>query len=159
MFAHTSRGQESRPTSHDMQMQLEHLYLFKEPWMREREEAEGGRSEELRKRERERESLTWPAVDPHRLSETQEENTNVTTLTRSRRETTDERREERLVRKGEKMREKWLFFVVIISEMNANLEELIEVVIVLFSCGGSGSLEPHLWWTAMSAVHCGYQLG
>lgn len=56
MFAHTSHGQESRPTSHDMQMQLEHLYLFKEPRMREREEAEGGRSEELRENERERES-------------------------------------------------------------------------------------------------------
>ncbi|ROL47102.1 hypothetical protein DPX16_18900 [Anabarilius grahami] len=39
-----------------MQMQLEHLYLFKEPRMREREEAEGGRSEELRENERERES-------------------------------------------------------------------------------------------------------
>ncbi len=112
MFAHTSRGQESRPTSHDMQMQLEHLYLFKEPWMREREEAEGGRSEELRKRERERESLTWPAVDPHRLSETQEENTNVTTLTRSRRETTDERKRRKASKKGRENEGKMLFFVV-----------------------------------------------
>lgn len=64
MFAHTSRGQESRPTSHDMQMQLEHLYLFKEPCMIEREEAEGGRREELRVRESERE----PDLTCHRFS-------------------------------------------------------------------------------------------